>query len=203
MATKSLPSWVQPALEFGPLIGFLIAYLMLRNATLEVAGTAYSGFVVVIAVFIPIFVIAISVLWWLTGQVARIQIAAAVMMVVFGGLSVWFNDPRVFKMKPTAIYLLLAAVLGIGLWRGKSWLKLIMEDTVPLKSKGWMILTKRVTVLFLLSAVANEVVWRTQSETFWVVFETVVMPIVIFGFFVSQIGLYIEYATWKKTKKTR
>jgi len=203
MATKSLPSWVQPALEFGPLIGFLMAYLMLRNATLDVAGTAYSGFVVVIAVFIPIFVIAISVLWWLTGQVARIQIAAAVMMVVFGGLSVWFNDPRVFKMKPTAIYLLLAAVLGVGLWRGKSWLKLIMEDTVPLKSKGWMILTKRVTVLFLLSAVANEVVWRTQSETFWVVFETVVMPVVIFGFFVSQIGLYIEYATWKKTKKTR
>jgi hypothetical protein len=86
------------------------------------------------------------------------------MVLVFGGLSVWLNDPRLFKMKPTAVYLLLAVILGIGLLRGRFWLQYMMEDMLPLKQKGWMILTKRVTVLFLLSAAANELVWRTQSE---------------------------------------
>jgi intracellular septation protein len=158
---------------------------------------------VVIAGFIPVFVIAIGALWYLTGKVARIQLATAVMVALLGGLSVWLNDPRVFKMKPTAIYLMLALILGIGLLRGQSWLKYIMEDTIPLKPKGWMILTKRVTVLFFLSAGANELVWRTQSEGFWVFFETLVMPVVIFVFFILQAGLYVEYGTLGASKKKR
>ena len=74
---------------------------------------------------------------------------------------------------------------------------------IPLRAKGWMILTKRVLVLFMLSAVANEVVWRTQSEAFWVIFETFVMPVVVFGFFISQIGLYIEHVTLRTEPKKR
>jgi intracellular septation protein len=152
MTAKPLHSGLKAALEFGPLIGFVLAYLIYRNDEFLIAGTEYTGFVVVIAGFIPVFVIAIGALWYLTGKVARIQLATAVMVALLGGLSVWLNDPRVFKMKPTAIYLMLALILGIGLLRGQSWLKYIMEDTIPLKPKGWMILTKRVTVLFFLSA---------------------------------------------------
>jgi len=125
------------------------------------------------------------------------------MLLVFGGLSIWLNDPRFFKMKPTVIYLALALILGIGLLRGQSWLKYILEDMIPLRPKGWMILTKRVLVLFVLSAAGNELVWRTQSEAFWVIFETFVMPVVVFGFFISQVGLFIEYVTLKPDKKKR
>lgn len=203
MTAKPLHSGLKAALEFGPLIGFVLAYLIYRNDEFLIAGTEYTGFVVVIAGFIPVFVIAIGVLWYLTGKVARIQLATAVMVALLGGLSVWLNDPRVFKMKPTAIYLMLALILGIGLLRGQSWLKYIMEDTIPLKPKGWMILTKRVTVLFFLSAGANELVWRTQSEGFWVFFETLVMPVVIFVFFILQAGLYVEYGTLGASKKKR
>ena len=158
---------------------------------------------VVTAAFIPLFVLAIAALGWLEGRVARIQVATAVMVLVFGGLSVWLNDPRLFKMKPTAIYLAFALVLSVGLLRGRSWLKYIMEDMIPLKRRGWMILTKRVTVLFFLSAAANELVWRTQSEAFWVLFETFVMPIVIFVFFMMQAGLFIDNVKLKPSKKTR
>ena len=203
MTDKPLHSGLKAALEFGPLIGFVLAYLIYRNDEFLIAGTEYTGFVVVIAGFIPVFVIAIGALWYLTGKVARIQLATAVMVALLGGLSVWLNDPRVFKMKPTAIYLMLALILGIGLLRGQSWLKYIMEDTIPLKPKGWMILTKRVTVLFFLSAGANELVWRTQSEGFWVFFETLVMPVVIFVFFILQAGLYVEYGTLGASKKKR
>ena len=203
MTEKTLHSGVKAALEFGPTIAFVVAYLLFRNERVAVAGVEYSGFVAVIAVFLPIFLIAMGALWYVTGRVARIQVATVLMVLVFGGLSVWLNDPRFFKMKPTAIYFALALILGVGLLRGQSWLKYIMEDMIPLRPKGWMILTKRVLVLFVLSAVANEVVWRTQSEAFWVIFETFVMPVVVFGFFISQIGLYIEHVTLKPEKKKR
>lgn len=185
------------------MIGFVLTYLILRNENFMVAGTQYSGFVAVTALFLPVFAIASGALWLLTGKVARIQVATAVMVLVFGGLGVWLNDPALLKMKPTVIYLGLALMLGIGLLRGQSWLMYIMENMIPLKPKGWMILTKRVTALFLLSAAANELVWRTQTEHFWVLFETLAMPLVVAAFFIAQIGLVVEYATFKQSKKKR
>ena len=136
MTTKPLHSGIKAVLEYGPIVGFVLAYLILRNQTFLIAGTEYSGFVAVTAAFIPVFLIAIGALWFLSGKVARIQVATAAMVLVFGGLSVWLNDPRLFQMKPTAVYLTLTVILGIGLLRGQSWLKYIMEDMIPLKSKG-------------------------------------------------------------------
>jgi intracellular septation protein len=118
MTTKPLHFWVKATLEFGPIIGFVVAYLIFKSETILIAGTEYVGFVAVIAAFIPIFLISIGALWFLTGRIARIQFATAVMLLVFGGLSIWLNDPRLFKMKPTAIYLVLALILSVGLLGG-------------------------------------------------------------------------------------
>lgn len=161
MAVKPLHSGVRFILEYGPIIGFVVTYLMFRHAVFEVRGTAYSGFVAVTAVFVPIFVVAIGLLWLLSGKVPRLQVATALMFVVFGGMSVWLNDARLIKMKPTVIYTALALILGAGLIRGQSWLKYIVEGLFPMKRKGWMILTKRLTGVFVVSALANEAVWRT------------------------------------------
>ncbi|MFD0860027.1 inner membrane-spanning protein YciB [Roseovarius aquimarinus] len=205
MTAKPLHSGVKALLEFGPLVGFLVAYLIFRNETFRVLGTDYTGFVAVTAAFIPVFLAGIGALWLLTGKVAKIQIATAVMVVLFGGLGVWMNDPSLFKMKPTAVYLLLAFILGLGLVRGQSWLEYIMDDMVPMTAKGWNILTKRVTLLFLASAALNELVWRTQSEKFWVLFETLAMPVLIAIFFMTQIALFVDHASMKpeKPKKRR
>ena len=197
MTAKPVHAGLKSLLEFGPIVGFFVAYMIYKDDTFLIAGTEYSGFVAVTAAFIPIFLLAIGALWHLTGRVTRMQVVTSVMLVVFGGLSVWMNDPKLFMMKPTAVYLLLTLILGVGLLRGQSWLKYVMEDMIPLKDKGWMILTKRVTLLFFLSAVANEVVWRTQSEEFWVIFETLAMPVVIFVFFMAQTRLFVDYATLK------
>ncbi|WP_299043405.1 septation protein IspZ [uncultured Tateyamaria sp.] len=203
MTTEPLNSKVKTILEIGPVAAFVVIYLILRNDVFVIGGTEYTGFVVVVAAFMPVFLAATAALWVLSGKVARIQVATAAMLLVFGGLSIWLNDPRVFQMKPTAIYLLLAAVLGVGLMFGKCWLKFIMDDMIPLKPKGWMILTKRLVTLFVLSAAANELVWRTHSERFWVLFETLVMPVVVFAFFVLQIGLIIDHAKLGPSKKKR
>lgn len=200
MSQRPLPASLGAVLEFGPILGYVVAYLIWRDETFRLGGTEYSGFVAVTAVFIPIFLAAFGALWALTGKVARIQIVAAVMIAVFGGLGVWLNDPELIKMKPTAIYLALGCLLLAGLLRGQSWLKYIMEDMIPLRKRGWMILTRRLTVVFFLSAAANELVWRTQSDGFWLLFETLVMPILIALFFLSQTGLFIEHATVKKSR---
>ncbi|MEM6726936.1 MAG: septation protein IspZ [Pseudomonadota bacterium] len=206
MAKKPINGTLRAALEFGPIAAFLLGYLIFRNDTFTIAGTEYTGFVAVTAAFVPVFLLSMAALWLLTRRVARIQIVVAVMLTLFGGLSVWFNDPQLFKMKPTAIYLTLGTLLGIGLLRGQSWLKLVMEEMIPLREKGWMLLTKRMTALFFASAAANEVVWRMQSEAFWVIFETLAMPVVILVFFVFQFRLFVDHATLdpgKKKKKRR
>jgi intracellular septation protein len=201
MAEKTISPAVKTALEFGPILGFFVVYMWLKDEVFVVGGVEYTGFVAVTAGFIPVFLASIGILWYLTGRLARMQAMTAVLLVVFGGLSVWFNDPKFFKMKPTVVYALFTIILGVGLLRGQSWLKFVMEEMMPLTDKGWMILTKRVTLLFFLSAVANELVWRTQSEEFWVYFETFAMPVVIFVFFMSQTKLFVDHATLKPSEK--
>ena len=91
---------------------------------------SFSHFVV------PLLVLSTGALWALTGKLSRMQVATVVLVVIFGGLSVWLNDDRFFKMKPTLIYLLFGTALGIGLLRGESWLRAVMEGLMPLRQEG-------------------------------------------------------------------
>jgi intracellular septation protein len=129
---------------------------------------------------VPILLASIAILWKLTGKISRIQVFTAVMVVVFGGLTVWLNDERFFKMKTTLVYGFFATMLGIGLLRGQSWLQFLMGDLLPMRQEGWMIMTRRIAGAFALMAVLNEVVWRTQSTEFWVTFETFGLPAFLF-----------------------
>jgi intracellular septation protein len=121
------------------------------------------------------------------------QVVTVVLIVVFGGLSVWLNDERFFKMKPTLIYLIFGGVLGAGLLQGKSYLRLVMESMVPLRDEGWMILTRRVTAFFFALALANELVWRTMSTEAWVYFKTFGLTAALFLFFIFQGKLFQTY----------
>ena len=195
MAEKKINTWVKLGLELGPVLAFFIAFGRLKDQTVTIGGTEYGGFILVTAGFIPLLVICTLVLWRLTGRLSPMQIATLVLVIVFGGLSVWFNDERFFKMKPTLIYLLFAAVLGFGLLRGRSYLALAMDDAMPLKAEGWMILTRRLTAFLLGLAVANEAIWRTMSDQAWVNFKTFGLPAALFLFFMAQGGLLKKYGT--------
>ena len=181
-------------LEFGPVLAFFALYLWLRDKSFDIGGTEYSGFIVVTAIFIPILAASMFVIYRITGKLARMQVVTLVLVVVFGGLTIWLNDERFFKMKPTMIYLLFGGVLGFGLLRGQSYLRFAMEEVMPLQEEGWMKLTKRLTVFFLALAVANELVWRLMSTDAWVNFKTFGLPIAIFAFFMTQSGLFAAYA---------
>jgi len=194
MAGRQINGALKTALELGPLIAFFVAYLWLKNRVFVLGGIEYDGFVVVTAGFIPVFLISIALLWRLTGHLSRMQVVTAVLIVIFGGLSVWFNDPRFFKMKPTIIYLLFGGVLGLGLLQGRSYLQAVMGELMPLDHAGWMILTRRLTFFFLTLAALNELVWRTQGEEAWVYFKTFGLTAAIFLFFITQGKLFRDHA---------
>jgi intracellular septation protein len=195
MSEKQVNPALRGALEYGPIILFFAAYTFLKDQTFMVAGTEYSGFVAVTAMFIPVLVAATLAMRKLTGHLSKMQIVTLVLVIGFGGLSIWFNDERFFKMKPTMIYLLFAGLLGFGLMRGESYLEAVMDKALPLERQGWMLLTKRLAVFFLLLAVANEAIWRMMSTDAWVNFKTFGLPAATFGFFMSQAGLFKRFGT--------
>jgi len=198
---RKIGSGLKFALEYGPVIAFFIAYTQLKNETFVFGGTEYSGFIAVTAGFIPLFLIATGLLWRLTGRLSRMQVATVVLVVLFGGLSIWLNDERFFKMKPTMIYLLFGGLLGFGLLRGQSYLQYVMGEVMPLRHEGWMILTRRLMLFFFALAAANEAVWRGFSTDAWVNFKTFGLPLAIFAFFMFQGGLMQKYAHDKASGK--
>ncbi|WP_114285212.1 inner membrane-spanning protein YciB [Candidatus Halocynthiibacter alkanivorans] len=198
--TKKINPMLKLALELGPVVLFFVAYSKLKDQVFTIAGQDYSGFILVTAGFIPLMVLSTLVLWKLTGHLSKMQIMTLLLVVVFGGLSVWFNDERFFKMKPTMIYLLFAGLLGFGLLRGQSYLRSVMEDMMPLQHEGWMILTKRFALFFLSLAIANELIWRNMSTDAWVNFKTFGLTLAMFAFFMSQSKLLSTYALEKDTE---
>ncbi|MGV8987073.1 MAG: inner membrane-spanning protein YciB [Cypionkella sp.] len=190
---KAFDHRLKLALEYGPLVLFLLGYWFLKDKSLTLGGQVYSGFIISTAVFVVLFVISIYGLWRLTGKIAPMQVITLVVVLFMGGLTVWFNDPRFIKMKPTIIYIFFAAALGVGLLRGKSYLRLVMEDALPMQAEGWMILTRRIALFFLGLAVLNEIVWRNFSDGTWVMFKAIGLTLAMFAFLLSQSKLLERY----------
>jgi intracellular septation protein len=198
MATgKEINPFIKSALEFGPVLLFFVAYLRMKDNTYTIGGTDYEGFIVVTALFIPLLIASTGALWALTGKLSRMQVATVILVVLFGGLSVWLNDERFFKVKPTMIYLLFGGILGVGLLRGQSYLKYVMEEMMPLQDTGWMILTRRLMMCFFALALANEVIWRMFSTETWVYFKTFGLTAIIMVFFMTQGRLFETYGIEK------
>ncbi|MFP5480046.1 MAG: inner membrane-spanning protein YciB [Alphaproteobacteria bacterium] len=189
MAEQKINPVVKQVLELGPTLLFFLIYMWIKDESYTIAGTAYSGFIVAAVLLVPLLLASIAALWWLTGTLSRMQIFVAVMVVFFGGLTAWFNDESFFKMKTTIVYGTFALILGIGLLRGTSLLQWVMAEALPMKSEGWMILTRRLTGMFALLAVANEVIWRTQSTELWVKLETFAMPAALFLFLMANFAM--------------
>jgi intracellular septation protein len=171
---------------------FFLLYLRMRDNTYTVLGTEYSGFITATVAFVPILLIAMGALWYLTGKLSRMQAFTAFMVIFFGGLTAYFNDERFFKMKTTLVYGFFAVILGFGLVRGKSYLAYVLSDALPMAQEGWMILTRRLTMMFGALAVGNEIIWRTMSTDAWVKIETFGFPILLFGF------LWVQFASLQK-----
>lgn len=191
---KKINPLVKTALELGPVILFFVGFTMMKDQTYTIAGTEYSGFLVMTAALIVMIAITSAIFWALTGTLSRMQLLTLVLVAVMGGISIWLKDERFIKMKPTLVYVAFGTILGFGLWRGQSYLSLVMDQALPLKPEGWMILTRRLTLFFFVLAAANEAVWRLMSTEAWVNLETFGTPVAMFAFFMAQARVIDRYS---------
>ena len=197
---KDINPVLKQVLELGPALLYFVIYWRMKDNTYTVLGTEYSGLITAMLIFVPIMLASVAALWWLTGQISRIQVFTVIMVLFFGGLTAWFNDDRFFKMKTSIVYGFFSLLLGIGLMRGQSWLAFIMKDMIPMEQEGWMILTRRLCLVFLLLAIANEFVWRTMSEEAWVTIETFAFPVALMAFLFLQMMALQPYLIEDETE---
>jgi intracellular septation protein len=177
------------ALEIGPLIVFFGAFRWFAEDPLVLGGVPYSGAVAATFFFVPAILLSLGVSWGMTRTLPRMAVVTAVVVVVFGGLSIWLNDDMFIKMKPTIVNALFALGLAVGLAQGRSYLKYLMGEALPLSDEGWMIFTRRWMWFFVFLAVLNEAIWRTQSTEFWVAFKTFGNLPLTLAFMASQFPL--------------
>lgn len=200
MATRTINPLLKLGLEIGPIAVFflcfqfgarLIAWEPLHNLLVPLAGeTALAGkagpMFVATAAFMVAIALSLGLSWTLTRSLPRMAVVTALVVAIFGGLTFALRDETFIKMKPTVVNGLFALILGYGLLQGRSYLKYLMGETLPLTDEGWMIFTRRWCLFFVFLACLNEVIWRTQSDAFWVSFKTFGNLPITLAFMVSQ-----------------
>ena len=186
--------WLKMALEIGPLVVFFGAFQFFKDDPVVWGGVEYDGVVAATALFIPAILFSLGVSYGLEKKLPRMATVTAIVVVVFGGLTLFLNDDVFIKMKPTIVNALFAGGLMFGLAQGRSYLKYLMGEVLPLADEGWMIFTRRWVGFFLFLAVLNEAIWRTQSTEFWVAFKTFGNAPLTFAFMAAQYPLLKRYA---------
>ena len=203
MSSNQKNSGIKSTLEFGPVIVFFAAYILFDRyeISLDFYGQNYDGFVLATIIFIPLILFTTFLSWKLTGEVSKIQLFTALLVVVFGGMTILFNDDRFFKMKPTLVYFLFGSILLVGLVRRKSYLQSLMGAVLPMDHEGWMIISRRITGFFFFLAGLNEFVWRTFSTEVWVYFKTFGLSVALLVFLASQYPILSKYGDFDNDDK--
>lgn len=201
ISPAALPGWLKLGTELGPLILFFFAnsrpklfeplvapflpasLLQGPNASLFTAT-----FVLMVAV-----VGAVLVSWLSMRRLPLMPVVTAILVIIFGALTFYLQDPTFIKMKPTVLYVLFALALYGGLALEKPILPILFDSALDLTERGWRLLTWRWILCFIALAVANELVWRTQSNDVWVAFKFPGLFILLMIFSVAQVPLIVRH----------
>ncbi len=169
--------------DFGPLLVFFTIYFKNDN-DLKLA----------IPPFIIVTLIALVIVYFLERKIPIVPLTSGILITLFGGLTLYFDNKIFFYMKPTIINLLFAFVLFFGQYiTKKSLLKIFFQNSLNLRDEGWNKLNYRWVYFFIFIAILNEIVWRTQSEVFWVNFKVWGLLPITFLFTASQVPLIKKY----------
>lgn len=155
---KPAPTWLKPLVEYGPIAAFFLTYI----AKDLIAATVALMIAAVVAVAASLIV---------ERRLPIMPLVTAGIVLVFGGLTVWLNDERFIKMKPTIVQMIFSLILFGGLVLRRPILKPLLQSAWQLDDRGWHILTLRFALFFAAMATLNEVVWRHTSTDVWVNFK--------------------------------
>jgi len=152
------------------------------------------------AVFIVATLVALTVHYALVRKLPIMPLVSGVVVVVFGGLTLWLDNETFIKLKPTIVNTLFGVVLLVGLYFDKPLLAVVLDSVFELTDEGWRKLTFRWALFFFVLAALNEIVWRTQSTDTWVSFKVFgIMPITV-AFALAQTPLLMRYEA-KRTER--
>lgn len=150
---------VKLAIDFGPLLVFFII-------------NGLSGVYTATAAFMIATAVAMLISKMKTGKISPMLWLSGIMVLGFGALTLWLRDDTFIKMKPTIVYTMFAAILFFGLFTGRPTLRIVLETAYPdLDDAGWHKLTRNWGLFFIVMAILNEAVWRTQTTGFWISFK--------------------------------
>ena len=188
-APKPKNATVRAIVDYGGLAVFLLTYfvakLVLKQGGNAALLTATWGLVAGSALAL---VVGLAV----ERRIAPLPLFAGLAALIFGGLTLIFHDPRFVKIKPTAINIALAGVMLIGTAMGKNPLRALFADALHLSPGGWRRLTIRYGIFFLVMAVLNEVVWRTQPDSVWILFRFPGLQVLSLLFALSQVPMMMK-----------
>jgi intracellular septation protein len=199
---RTLNPAVKLVLDIGPLLLFFLAnsrpglFLPFVRPLLPMAEASgeRAGIFVATAVFMFAVVIALAVSYAFTRHLPTMPLVTAVIVLVFGSLTLLLHDELFIKVKPTIIYVLFGGVLLAGLAFGKPLLGTVFDSVFHLREEGWRKLTWRWAFFFLGLAMLNEIVWRTQTTDVWVTFKVFGVLPLTFLFAALQFPLMSRYA---------
>jgi len=176
-------SFLKFVTDFGPLlIFFTIYYKSGNNLSAAIPPLIIST------------LIAVAIMYLIEKKIPYVPLIGAVVISLFGGLTLYFNNPIFIYMKPTIVNLIFAVILLISnLYFNKNYLKLFLQTAFQLNDEGWKKLNFRWAYFFIFLAILNEVVWRTQPETTWVNFKVWGMLPITIIFTAMQLPLINKY----------
>ena len=173
------------ALDLGPLVLFFMA-------------NGRFGIFAATATFMAAVLVSLGVSYGLTRHLPIMALVSAVVVLVFGGLTLALHDETFIKVKPTIIYALFGGILLLGLLIRRPFMAILFDQMFHLSEEGWRKLTLRWAIFFLALAVLNEIVWRTQTTDFWVGFKVFGVVPLTFLFAALQYPLLAKYAAPEK-----
>jgi intracellular septation protein len=174
---------VRAIVDYGGLMLFLAAYFLFHKDILKATWGLMAGSVVGLAVGLAF-----------ERRVAPMPLFTGLAALIFGGLALVFHDPRIVKMKPTALNLALGAAMLGGAAMRRNPLKALLGDAIHMDAAAWRVLTVRYGLLFLAQAAINEVFWRTQPEALWVTFHMPLLLGVSVVFSLTQAPFLMKHA---------
>jgi intracellular septation protein len=176
---KLLSSWLKFGVEMGPLILFFFANARPKLFEPAVApflpppilGGPNAGLFTATLVLMAAVAVALFVSFAMTRKLPSVPLATALLVLIFGGLTLYLQDTTFIKMKPTVLYAAFGLMLFAGLLVNKSLLPVVFDNAMALTERGWRLLTFRWAGFFFALAGLNEIIWRTQSNDAWVAFK--------------------------------
>jgi intracellular septation protein len=185
------PAWLPYAIDFGPLLAFFLTFRFTKG---DGAFGATSGAIKGTIVFMIAILIAVAVSQWKLKKISPMLWLSAILVLGFGGLTIWLNDPVFIQIKPTIIYAGFAALLLGGWWMGRPLLKYLLQAAYDgLSEEGWLKLSRNWGAFFAIMAVVNEAMRLALDFDAWLTIKVWGITAASFLFAMSQLPLMLRH----------